>query len=234
MRSVKSKRKVNHVSLVFTILLFLFALSAVLLTSPGKPLGKNIAPDEFSAERAFEHIRSFAQNPHMVGSANHDSVCSYIVNQLETLGVEVDVQTTTAIYNEGFPLFGNITNVVGRIRGEDNSKAILVVGHYDSQPFTPGAADDGIAVGSMLEAAGVLLKSAKLKNDVIFLFSDAEEVGLLGAKAFADEHPWAKEVGLVLNLEARGNTGVVLAFEVSPQNGWIIKEFIKGLSLIHI
>ena len=229
MRSAKSKRKVKLVSLAFAILLFLFALSAVLVTSPGKPLERNIAPNEFSAERAFDHIRLFAQNPHMVGSAYHDSVCTYIVNKLEGLGVEVDIQTTTATNNEGFPIFGNITNVIGRIRGEDKSKAILVVGHYDSQPFTPGAADDGIAVGSMLEAAQVLVKSAKLKNDVILLFSDAEEVGLLGAKAFADEHPWANEVGLVLNLEARGNTGAVLAFEVSPQNGWIIKEFVKGV-----
>ncbi len=229
MRSAKSKRKVKLVSLAFAILLFLFALSAVLVTSPGKPFGKNIAPHEFSAERAFEHIRSFAQKPHMVGSAFHDSVCTYIASELEGLGAEVDIQTTTATNNEGFPIFGNITNVIGRIRGEVNSKAILVVGHYDSQPFAPGAADDGIAVGSMLEAAKVLLNGPKLKNDIIFLFSDAEEVGLLGAKAFADEHPWAKEVGLVLNLEARGNTGAVLAFEVSPQNGWIIKEFVKGV-----
>src|SRR5690606_15641194 len=37
--------------------------------------------------------------------------------------------------------------------------------------------------------------------------SDAEELGLNGADLFVREHPWAKEVGLVLNFEARGSGG---------------------------
>ena len=43
------------------------------------------------------------------------------------------------------------------------------------------------------------------KNDIIILFSDAEELGLLGAQAFVEHHPWAKNIGLVLNFEARGS-----------------------------
>lgn len=221
---------VRFIPLMSFVLLFAIALTSVLLTTPEKPKSKNTPITEFSAERAFEYIRVVAQQPHMTGTAYHDSVCTYIAATLEKIGVEVDIQTTTATNNEGLPIFGNVANVLGRIRGTDNSKAILLVAHYDTQPHTPGAADDGIAVGSMLEAARVLKNTPQLKNDIIFLFSDSEEVGLLGAKAFADEHPWANDVGLVLNLEARGNTGAVLAFEVSPENGWIIREFAKGVN----
>jgi putative aminopeptidase FrvX len=45
----------------------------------------------------------------------------------------------------------------------------------------------------------------KHKNDIIILFSDAEELGLNGAALLQPN--WAKEVGLVLNFEARGTSG---------------------------
>src|SRR5205085_1352407 len=62
----------------------------------------------------------------------------------------------------------------------------------------------------------------------IFLFTDGEEAGLLGAKAFVDEHPWAKEVGLVLNFDARGTSGPVVMYETSSGNGWLIAEFARS------
>jgi MFS family permease len=210
------------------VLIFVVGIVSILLTSPPQPKPLDTVANEFSAERAFLHIKQIAKKPHMIGSAEHEIVCGYIVNQLEELGLEVDIQSTTVYRFEGIPIFANITNVLGRIRGTNNSKAILFVGHYDTQPHTPGAADDGLAVGSMLEAASIIKSQFSLENDIIFLFSDAEEVGLLGAEAFAKEHPWMNDVGVVINLEARGNTGTILAFEISPQNGWIIPEFVKG------
>jgi hypothetical protein len=64
-----------------------------------------------------------------------------------------------------------------------------------------------------------------LKNDVICLLTDGEEVGLMGARAFVGEHPWARDVALVLNFEARGNGGPSLMFETSEGNGWLIEKF---------
>ena len=215
-------------SLPVVITLFL-AVIAVLTTAPPNPKGLDTAANEFSAQRAFVHIEEVFQHPHMTGTLEHERVCSYIASELEKLGLEVDVQTTTAINQRGLPIFANVTNVVGRIKGTNSSKSVMVVGHYDTQPHTPGAADDGIAVGSMLEAASIIVNHYELANDIIFLFTDAEEVGLLGACAFADEHPWMQEVGLILNLEARGNSGAAFAFELSPENGWIVKEIAKGI-----
>ena len=71
----------------------------------------------------------------------------------------------------------------------------------------------------MLETLRALKSSPPLKNDTVFLFTDGEEVGLLGATAFVKEHPWAKDIGVALNFEARGSSGPSFMFETSDGNG---------------
>jgi hypothetical protein len=63
-----------------------------------------------------------------------------------------------------------------------------------------------------------LRSGARLEHDVILLLTDAEETGLLGAAAFVREHPWARDVEVVLNFEARGTGGRVFMFETAPGN----------------
>ncbi|MGH3144372.1 MAG: M20/M25/M40 family metallo-hydrolase, partial [Rubrobacter sp.] len=92
----------------------------------------------------------------------------------------------------------------------------------------PGAGDDGAGVAAMLETLRALKAGPPLKNDVILLFTDGEERGLLGARAFVDNHPWAKDVGVVLNLEARGNTGPAILVRTNDENGWLVREFAKA------
>ncbi|RPI76830.1 MAG: M28 family peptidase, partial [Desulfobacteraceae bacterium] len=67
-------------------------------------------------------------------------------------------------------------------------------------------------------------------NPVFLLFTDAEEAGLLGAEAFTAEHPWARQVGVTVNLEARGTSGPSLLFETSENNAWLIKAYAKAVS----
>ena len=93
--------------------------------------------------------------------------------------------------------------MIAWLPGIANSKAVMLVAHYDSVPNGTGASDDGAGVVALLETVRAVKSTAPLKNDVIFLFTDGEETGLLGANAFISEHPWAKDVGLVLNFEAR-------------------------------
>ena len=112
--------------------------------------------------------------------------------------------------------------------GTDNSKAVLVMGHYDSVEDSYGASDDGSAVATMLETLRVLKAQNTLKNDIVFLFTDGEEAGLLGARAFVEQHPSAKDIGLVMNFEASGTSGQSLMFETSKDNKWIISEFAKA------
>lgn len=57
---------------------------------------------------------------------------------------------------------------------------------------------------------------------MIILITDGEEIELLGAAAFVDEHPWAQDVGVVLNFEAQGSSGPSLMYETSAGNGRLI------------
>lgn len=213
------------------LLLFivLIVLLAIYLQRPPAAQPVSAPSTEFSSGRAMEHLRVIAHKSHPIGSLEHDVVRDYISRALATHGVNSVVQKTTVVNSTiGGYRGATVQNIVGRLPGTGNSKAVMLVAHYDSVPTSPGASDDGAGVTTLLETARALKAGPQLKNDVIFLFTDGEETGLLGAKAFMDEHPWAKELGVVLNFEARGNSGPSVMFETSKDNGWIVGEFAKA------
>jgi hypothetical protein len=91
--------------------------------------------------------------------------------------------------------------------------------HYDGVEAGPAASDDGAGSAALLEMLRALrARKRPLAYDVIALFTDGEEAGLLGAAAFVREHPWAKDVAFVLNFEARGTSGRSFMFETGPGN----------------
>jgi hypothetical protein len=182
---------------------------------------------QFSAERALRYLRAFARVPHPVGSPAHDQVRDYILQQLSALGVQPEVQAATVVSSRwGSPYAAAaVYNIMARLPGTANTRAVMLSGHYDSVSAGPGASDDGHAVALQLETLRALRPGPRLRNDVIFLFTDSEEGGLLGAKAFLDQHPWAAQIGLALNFEARGTSGPGMMFETSEGNGKLIREF---------
>lgn len=215
--------------LIPLLLLALLAFAAVYLQRPSAVAPETAPAPEFSAGRAMKHIRAVAQAPRPVGSAEHAAARDYILHELAAQNVTAEVQTATAFGSQRAPYrVGTVSNVVGRIPGASSKQSVLLVAHYDSVPTGPGASDDGAGVAALLETARALKAGPPLKNDVVFLFSDGEEVGLLGAEAFAAEHPLAKNVGVVLNLEARGNSGPAMMFETSRNNGRLIDEFARA------
>ncbi|MFQ4141704.1 M20/M25/M40 family metallo-hydrolase [Chlorogloeopsis sp. ULAP02] len=216
--------------LTFLLLLF-FALLGIYQVQPPAAVPINAPLVEFSSGRAMKHLEAIAQKPHPIGSPEQAIVGDYIFNQLTAMGLSPEVQQTTVVNPRwGTPFIaGTVHNIIAKIPGTDNTKAILIAAHYDSVPSSPGASDDGAAVAAMLETIRALKVSLPLRNDVIFLFTDGEEPGLLGAKGFVDEHRWARDVGLVFNFEARGNSGASIMFETSSENGWLINEFAKAV-----
>ncbi|MBW4611011.1 MAG: M20/M25/M40 family metallo-hydrolase [Hassallia sp. WJT32-NPBG1] len=221
-------KKLRFVTFLF-ILFFTFI--GIYQLKPPAAVSINAPLVEFSSGRAMKHLEVIAQEPHPIGSPEHAIVRDYLFKELTAMGLRPEVQKTTVVNQRwGTPFVaGTVHNVVAKIQGTDNTKAILIAAHYDSVPNSPGASDDGAAVAAMLETIRTLKVGLPLSNDVIFLFSDGEEPGLLGAKAFVDEHPWAKDVGLVLNFEARGNSGASVMFETSSENGWLINQFAKAV-----
>jgi hypothetical protein len=162
-----------------------------------------------------------------MGSVEHARVRRYLVAQLTALGCEVDVQNTTGV-RDSPAAAGHVENVLGRLHGELGTQAVMLVAHYDGVPAAPAAGDAGAGVAALLEVLRALRGGPPLKNDVIILFTDGEEDGLLGASAFTREHPWARDVRLVLNFEARGSSGPSLLFETTPGNGWLIREVARA------
>lgn len=210
---------------LITLLCIIFGTSLVLYRGqPPAAVPANAPPAEFASGRAMRHLQNIALKPHPLGSAEHDATRDYIVRELSALGLEPQIQKTTGVNRRltNPVTAGTVENVVARLQGTENRQSVLLVSHYDSVPTGPGASDDGSGVAALLETARALKSSAPLQNDVVFLFTDGEEAGLLGANAFVAEHPAAGTVGAVLNFEARGSSGPALMFETSSGNELLI------------
>lgn len=219
-------RSGSFASLYRSLLAWGFAVAAAFLAifalHPPDPLPANTPPAAFSAERALAHVRVIAAVPHPMGSPENDAVRNYLVEQLAVLGLQPQVLSGLGVYKSDSDIdIGATKNIVGYLPGTANSKAIMLVAHYDSVYGAPGAADDGAGVAAILETARALRTGPPLKNDVFFLFTDGEEPGLLGADAVASLS-WMKRIGLIMNFEGRGNQGPSLLFETGANNAALI------------
>ena len=185
---------------------------------------------EFSTKKALEHIRIISQKPHYVGSRNHADVENYLVQELKKLGLHPQIQEGTTLTE-----WGNLVksrNIIARIDGDSPSKALLLLSHYDSAPhsFSKGASDDASGLATILEGLRAFLhQNQSHKNDIVILFSDAEELGLNGAALFVTKHQWAREIGLAINFEARGTSGPsYMLMEVNRGNAALVDGFKKS------
>ncbi len=193
--------------------------------------GDETAPaSDFSVDRALRPLSEISKKPHYLGSEGHEEVRRILISELRKLGLEPHIQKGFSLNPESKTLDKPI-NIVARLKGSEDGKALLLLSHYDSALVPSfGASDAGSGVVTILESVRAYLASRQLpKNDIIILFSDAEEIGLDGAKLFVNEHPWAKNVGLVLNFEARGSSGPSnMILETNGGNAKLVKEFIAA------
>ncbi|WP_290868282.1 M28 family peptidase [Flavobacterium sp.] len=218
-------------SSVLSLLFILVILGFTFFTMMPQWTSDDDAPlSEFSTQRALEQVKNISQKPHFVGSENHDVVANYLIKELQNMGLQTSIQ-------EGFAFsdWGTLTkckNILARIKGTNNNKALLLLSHYDSAPhsYSKGASDAGSGVATILESIRAFTYNKKQpKNDIIILFSDAEELGLNGAALFVTQHHWAKEVGLVLNFEARGSSGPsYMLMETNAGNAGLVNQFLAA------
>lgn len=213
------------------VLLIAFVAALVALSlyhyNPPAPVAADAPPAEFSSGRALRDLRAHWQTAHPTGSEENARVRDFLLSRLTELGTSPEVQQGVGVAGQR-GLVGQVQNVVARLKGTDSTKALLLASHYDSTVMGPGASDDGAAVVAMLETLRALRGGPPLRNDVILLFTDGEELGLLGAALFAARHPWAADVGAVLNFEARGVGGPSVMFETGADNGRLVSEFAAG------
>jgi len=197
---------------------------------PSINTSKNNSATEFSLENALNHLKKISKEPHYTGSKEHKNVQNYIVSELQKMGFETEIQTQTAINKKWF-VATTAENIIAKLKGTGSEKALLLLTHYDSSPHSSlGASDAGSGVVTILEGLRAFLAKNEIpKNDLIILISDAEELGLLGAQAFVDKHPWTKDIGLVLNFEARGSGGPsFMLMETNGKNSKLLSEFLAA------
>lgn len=96
------------------------------------------------------------------------------------------------------PIHAN--NVIGRIPGsEGTGEAIVFLAHLDhvglcrppgaADRICNGAVDNASGVASLIEIARALAHGPRPRRDILFVATAAEELGLVGARAFAANPP---------------------------------------------
>lgn len=200
---------------------------------------------EFSTSRALSTLKEISKAPHYHANEEHTRVREFLVGEMQRMGLEVETQTGYVLsphwstQKSGDSVFSipagyhmdQPRNIMARIKGSGNGKALVLLSHYDSAKVpSPGASDAGSGIVTILECLRAYLASGKTPtNDIIILFTDAEEIGLDGAKLFVNEHPWAQDAALVLNFEARGSGGPSnMILETNGGNENLIKAFVEA------
>lgn len=186
---------------------------------------------QFSISKAVSHIQKISSKPGYLGTHEQHRSRSYIVKQLQQMGLTVNLQKTHSMRVKNSIVSAPVINIIAKLEGTDKqASSLLLMSHYDDAAYaSPGASDSGAGVAVILETLRAYLKQDKKPvNDIIILITDAEEQGLLGAYAFAQQHHWAKNIGLVLNFDARGTSGpAYMLAETKTGNAALIKTFAK-------
>ncbi len=200
-----------------------------------RPSAKDADYEGFSAERVLDDIEVISKKHHSVAHPEERAeVRDYLVSRLNELGADtvklfeydslVGPQNKHVVYT--FDAVDVLAEFPPLVASADTTY-LLMVAHYDSRYSQPmpkdtvwsyGAADDGYGVGVILETVKQALDCRKdWKQGIKVLFTDAEEVGMMGMKAiWENDRQEFEDVGFMINIEARGPWGPALLFETSP------------------
>ncbi|KAF9779334.1 hypothetical protein BJ322DRAFT_1013566 [Thelephora terrestris] len=171
-----------------------------------------------------------------VGTKEHALGDAWLLKEAQLIakecpkGLECEVWRQSGSGSHRFDMMGkrlyktyrDLSNIVVRVsNGTDAGKAhaILVNAHLDSTLPSPGAADDALPCGVMLEAFRVLTQTPGWSphHAIVFLFNNAEESLQDGSHLYSTQDRSAPTVRAVINLEAAGTTGPELLFQATSE-----------------
>ena len=226
--SAESRKRSSTRWIFFLVLLFyVCSLYISFRASRAVPAPKTSVgsdPSEFVEEKAQKHlevITSFGPRP--TGSyANEVQAVNYIVGALQKIKdtaredviIEIDIQKPSGSFPLDFfsgftSIYREVTNILVRITPKDYyppKNTVLVSGHFDSVPGSPGASDDAVSCAVMLEILRCLAQTQNFDfiHGVVFNFNGAEENILQASHGFITQHRWVKTIRAFVNLEAAG------------------------------
>jgi hypothetical protein len=231
----------------------LFILIAAVVLSALAAYGIFTAPrvestdsDRFSAERVAADIKVISRKPHsIIHPEERAEVRDYLGDRLIALtdSSVVFYPYEKATEYEGKPI--DITNIFAQvdpvIKDPDHPgpSYLMLIAHYDSRypqkvldktVLSYGAADDGYGCGVALECLRQALRyRGEWRQGIKILLTDSEEWKLAGINSALEHNPEIfNNVGLIINLESRGNKGPVLLFETGKNNSKVLSLYDKA------
>lgn len=125
---------------------------------------------------------------------------SDVLKLIENVGKRVKIQ------GKGKTFKTRSENIIARIKGKSKSKErIVLMGHTDTVPRSPGGSDNSGGIGIMAEMITYFSKNPT-KRDLIFSFFSGEEWGLWGSRFFvARRERELKDCILGINFDVAGD-----------------------------
>ena len=191
------------------------------------PLGLDAPAGTFSAARADAVLSRLLgdQKPRPAGSPENEALRARLLKELAALGVSARTQTGMSCADEsrrGFIPCATVSNIIADV-SPGRGKRIVLMAHLDSVAAGPGAGDDMSGVATIVETIRALkARGLTGEHPITALFTDGEESGLLGARAYLKTPLAAVRTGAVINVEARGNQGPSYLFQTSPGDAKLI------------
>ncbi|MCF2875240.1 MULTISPECIES: M28 family peptidase [unclassified Tenacibaculum] len=220
----------KYFPLLYLIIIVLTVSYSYYSLMPHKVSDASTPLTKFSTERALKPLKEISKEAHYLGSKEHINVREFIVSEFEQLGLQVEIETQE-IFSKNYNVGAKTSNIIAKIKGTDSTKALMLSTHYDSDTRSAiGTSDAGSGIVTIIEGIRAFLTTGKQpKNDIIILITDGEELGLLGATAYAQTHNIDEEVGMILVFESRGSGGPsYMLIETNGGNKNVIKEFQKA------
>jgi carboxypeptidase Q len=120
-------------------------------------------------------------------------------------------------------------NVIAEITGSGSPEKIVALGaHLDSWDVGTGAIDDGAGIAIITEAARLILElDQRPKRSIQIIYFAAEEIGLLGGRAWAEKH---HENFVNYQLGAESDFGAGPVYEIAARvvdEAWPVIEAIQ-------
>ncbi len=216
---------------------FIFSLNKVNLPAVNQNYDQN-----FSALNVSNDIEVISKEPHSIKHPEERAkVRDYLYDRLTSLGVDTRYLRYDSV-KDRFGDYIDIANLYGVIEPSDEKRAtsyVLLMAHLDSRykmkrgeewVCSYGAADDGYGLGVIIELIRIInYYRDNWSQGVKILFTDSEESDLEGIKnSIQKDNHLFDNVGLIVNIEARGIKGPVVMFETTSGNSKLSKLYSKG------
>lgn len=270
--------KKKLVSVIFSILVLNLIFTGCIDSSNKDVISNNIItdsefsviqdgkePDDLNVKSIMEQLTCDEYLSRVVGTDENSKSTEFIKNYFEAIGLEPfnngsyyqEVNLTKemrSIFNPNEENNNEVNNVLGIIRGNDDSKAIVISAHLDhitlrrnleelasnikSQNIfvskIQGAIDNASGVAVLLETAKDLAnhyKKEKPPYDIIFAAFNAEELGLIGSSKFVNDFRKSYDDWYNINIDCigiKGDEGLAVK-DTNPICQELYNDFIEVL-----